>query len=86
MNILRIVMVASLGYSTCFAYLDPGSGSLLLSSIVAIFASAVFFFKGIFYKIASIFSVRGGLRHLEDKKTNPPQIASLKAGKIIDMV
>ena len=36
-----------------FAYLDPGSGSLLLSSIVALFASIVFFIKNIFYKLLS---------------------------------
>lgn len=35
------------------AYLDPGTGSLLLSSVVAIFASAVYFLKGFFYKITT---------------------------------
>ena len=35
------------------AYLDPGTSSLLLSSIVAIFASIVFALKGFFYKITS---------------------------------
>lgn len=39
--------------SIAFAYLDPGSGSLLLSSIVALFASALFFIKNLFYKIIS---------------------------------
>lgn len=33
------------------AYLDPGTGSLLLSSMVAIFASLIYFLKGFFYKI-----------------------------------
>lgn len=33
------------------AYLDPGTGSLLLSSIVAIFASLIYFLKGFFYKV-----------------------------------
>ena len=36
-----------------FAYLDPGTSSLLLSSVVAIFASIIFAIKGFFYKIAS---------------------------------
>ncbi|MGX2982795.1 hypothetical protein [Helicobacter sp. 23-1045] len=40
------------------AYLDPGTGSLLLSSLVAIFASAIYFFKNLFYKITS-FSSQG---------------------------
>ena len=35
------------------AYLDPSTGSLLLSSIVAIFASLIYFFKNLFYKITS---------------------------------
>lgn len=40
--------------SPLFAYLDPGSGSLLLSSIVAIFASFVYFFKNLFYRAISL--------------------------------
>lgn len=36
------------------AYLDPGTGSLLLSSIVAIFASFIYFFKNLFYRIVSL--------------------------------
>lgn len=37
-----------------FAYLDPGTGSLLLSSAIAIIASAIFFLKSIFYKVISL--------------------------------
>lgn len=40
--------------NTAFAYLDPASGSLLLSSIVAIFASIIFILKNIFYKFGSL--------------------------------
>ena len=50
---LRILVLLSLGYVPAFAYLDPGSGSLLLSSVVAIFASVVFFIKIIFYNLIS---------------------------------
>ncbi|MFC3867384.1 hypothetical protein [Helicobacter equorum] len=64
---VRILVLLSLGYVPAFAYLDPGSGSLLLSSVVAIFASVVFFIKNIFYKLTSPrtllnsgFSLRGG--------------------------
>lgn len=39
-----------------FAYLDPGSGSLLLSSIIALFASSIFFIKSLFYKTLSFFN------------------------------
>lgn len=37
--------------STIFAYLDPGTGSLLLSSVVALFASGLFFIRGFLYQI-----------------------------------
>lgn len=36
------------------AYLDTSTGSLLLSSIVAIFATAIYFIKNLFYKIKEI--------------------------------
>lgn len=38
--------------SLAFAYLDPATGSLLLSSIVAIFASGIFFFRGVVYRLS----------------------------------
>lgn len=46
------------------AYLDPGTGSLLLSSVVAIFASAVYFLKNLFYKIISVRSFAYGKKML----------------------
>ncbi len=55
---IRILALLACLHSVCFAYLDPGSGSLLLSSVVAIFISSIFFFKGIFYKIS--FLINGG--------------------------
>lgn len=51
-----VFMISCLSPSFCFAYLDPGSGSLLLSSIVAIFASVVFTAKNVFYKIKGLLS------------------------------
>ena len=51
--ILSFFILLCLSPSIAFAYLDPGSGSLLLSSIVALFASALFFIKNLFYKIIS---------------------------------
>ena len=63
----RILVLLSLAYVPAFAYLDPGSGSLLLSSVVAVFASVIFFLKNLFYKLTSPsaflsggFSSRGG--------------------------
>lgn len=47
---MPILALLSLPFACANAYLDPGTGSLLLSSIVAIFASFVYFFKNIFYR------------------------------------
>lgn len=57
---MRLVLAVCLCFSVSFAYLDPGSGSLLLSSVVAIFASFVFFIKNIFYKLTSGALLSGG--------------------------
>lgn len=63
----KLLLLCALLYVPAFAYLDPGSGSLLLSSVVAVFASVVFFIKNLFYKLTSPstllsggFSPRGG--------------------------
>ena len=63
----KLLLLCALLYVPAFAYLDPGSGSLLLSSVVAVFASVVFFIKNFFYKLTSPstllsggFSPRGG--------------------------
>jgi uncharacterized membrane protein YedE/YeeE len=43
--------------STCpsFAYLDPGSGSMLLTAILGIFAATTYTLKGYFYKATKVF-------------------------------
>ena len=41
--------------SSAHAYLDPGSGSMLLSIVVGIVISVWFYSKSIFYKIGGIF-------------------------------
>ncbi|MGX2985108.1 CDP-glycerol glycerophosphotransferase family protein [Helicobacter sp. 23-1048] len=66
--LFALFVLSSLSPSVCLAYLDPGTGSLLLSSIVAIFASVVYFFKNLFYKITSLspkslkfsYAIKGG--------------------------
>ena len=37
-------------------YLDPGTGTMIVSAIVGVFATIALGFKTIWYKIASIFS------------------------------
>jgi uncharacterized membrane protein YedE/YeeE len=43
--------------STCpsFAYLDPGSGSMLLTSILGILAATTYTLKGYFHKVTRVF-------------------------------
>ena len=49
--ILSVVAVTPL-----FAYLDPGTGSMLLYFIMGVFATVVYFLKGIVYKIKTFFA------------------------------
>lgn len=63
-NLLKLIFLLTLIFSnTAFAYLDPGTGSLLLSSIVAIFASMLYFAKGIFYKATSLIGGGGNRKN-----------------------
>ncbi|RAX53212.1 hypothetical protein CCY99_06245 [Helicobacter sp. 16-1353] len=61
--LIKSLVLIALFQNTLFAYLDPASGSLLLSSIIAIFVSVAFFFKNLFYKIIN-FSPRYALSSL----------------------
>ena len=67
--ILSLFILLCLSPSIAFAYLDPGTGSLLLSSAIALFASALFFFKSIFYKVISLTS-GGGVKLKKGKQEN----------------
>ena len=68
--ILSLFILLCLSPSIAFAYLDPGTGSLLLSSAIALFASAIFFFKSIFYKVISLTSGGGGVKLKKGKQEN----------------
>lgn len=54
MRLFNVMLLICICPQLAFGYLDPGSGSLLLSSVVAFFASAVFFIKNLFYKIIAL--------------------------------
>lgn len=66
-RIFALFAFTILATTNLHAYLDPGTGSLLLSSVVAIFASLIYFLKGFFYKI----KMGGGknLSFLKSKKS-----------------
>ena len=42
--------------SPSFAYLDPGSGSMLLTAILGMLAAATYTLKGYFHKVTGMFS------------------------------
>ena len=58
-NILDAALLGSGFYllSTCpgFAYLDPGSGSMLLTAILGILAATTYTLRGYFYKVTRLF-------------------------------
>lgn len=57
-----ICLLLCTSYTCAFGYLDPGTGSLLLSSFIALIASFIFLSKSIFYKAAQI--LMGGGQNL----------------------
>lgn len=62
-SIPRLSLLLCASYTCCFAYLDPSTGSLLLSSFIALIASIIFLSKSIFYKAVQIV-VGGGAESL----------------------
>lgn len=62
-----ICLLLCTSYTCAFGYLDPGTGSLLLSSFIALIASFIFLSKSIFYKAAQIL-IGGGAESLLRKR------------------
>jgi len=53
-NIFKIVTIIFLLPLPLFAYLDPGSGSMLFSALIGIVATLFFVVKGFFFKIVNL--------------------------------
>ena len=64
--------------SVIFAYLDPGTGSLLLSSLIALLTSVVFYMRGVLYKFS--INIRENKRSTDN---NPPPYESGSYGLVI---
>jgi len=61
------ILIPFIFISPAFAYLDPGTGSMLLYFIMGVIATFVYFLKGIFYKIKAFITggkIDKGLRDL----------------------
>lgn len=76
--IIGCVMVLSLT-QPAFAYLDPGSGSMLTSALLGMVATLLFFVKGFYYKVRSWLSRDSGtlIRGSQEK----PQLAFYSEGR-----
>jgi len=56
-NFVAVVAVTLAGFApSAFAYLDPSTGSMILSAIVGLFATAGLALKTYWYKFKSMFS------------------------------
>jgi len=54
--------------SSAYAYLDPGSGSMLLSILVGVVVSVWFYSKSIFYKIRGFFRKNPSENSIDNKE------------------
>lgn len=68
---MRVIALAGLLLLTMFsrpalAYLDPGSGSMLVAGIVGILATLLFFLKGVYYKARRVLLGLSGMTTNDD--------------------
>jgi len=62
-----VAAMALLGFApSAFAYLDPSTGSMILSAIVGVFATLVLAIKTYWYKLKAFFSGRSGEPQAQD--------------------
>lgn len=50
-----IVIFFTVPVFSIYAYLDPGTGSMIVSAVIGALATVIYVFKGWFFKIARIF-------------------------------
>ena len=67
MFVLAGCLLVTIFAEPVYGYLDPGSGSMLVSMLVGLIATLLFFIKGIYYKVKS--SILGILGKAVDKDT-----------------
>lgn len=81
--LLKVFIILFCFNQLSYAYLDPSTGSLLLSSLVAIFASFIFFIKNIFYKFLNILDLLrgGGTSSLASRDKNSHSIVFYSEGR-----
>ncbi len=55
MRILALILISLLAPRAALAYLDPSTGSMIISAIVGLFASVALAVKTYWYKLKSLF-------------------------------
>ena len=58
---------------TAFAYLDPGTGSIILQGLIAALAAAGFVMKAYWYKIKSLFGKSESKSLADEEDADPDQ-------------
>ena len=65
-TMLVAIMLLTLGTQSAFAYIDPGSGSALMSIIIGFFVASSVVIKTFWYKIVGLLGLSN------EKKTSNP--------------
>ena len=72
MKFLVIALTTISGADPAHAYLDPGTGSMILQGLIAGIAVAWFTIKTYWYKLAALFGKKAPESLLEDDADNDP--------------
>lgn len=71
-NFLVLMLVTLAGFSPpAFAYLDPSTGSMILSAIVGLFATLALAVKTYWYKLKAFFRRDSSETAVDEKEENP---------------
>lgn len=68
MNIFKSLTIISLLISPVFAYIDPGSGSAIMSAVIGFFVALGMAVKTYWYRIKGIFTSRKSRNENNDLK------------------
>jgi len=68
MNIIKKLLIIGLLTSPAFAYIDPGSGSAIISAIIGFFVAVGIAVKTYWYKLKGLFT--GNKSKKEDGESN----------------
>jgi len=73
MQKIAFFLLGSIFPLTAFAYLDPGTGSIILQGLIAALAAAGFVMKAYWYKIKSFFGKSESKSLADEEDADPDQ-------------